>query len=80
MDLLNSVIRLCVFKSSPNLIAGHIEFVVVALPEIAGQGAEGALGGEGERSSHFGFVLSPATVVRLTVVDSVLNPLRFEEP
>lgn len=51
MDLLNSVIRLCVFKGSPNLIAGHIEFVVVALPEIAGQGAERTLGGESERSS-----------------------------
>ena len=59
----------------------HREWVAdvsVILVEITGQGAERLLGGEGERSSHFGFVLSPATVVSLTVVDRVLNPLRFE--
>lgn len=80
MDLLNCIINFDIFKGLPNLSTGHIEFVISTLPEITGQGAEGALGGESERSSHFRFVLSPATVVRLTVVDSVLNPLRFEEP
>ena len=50
MNLCDSFILFCVFQRSANLVADHIEFVVVALPEITSQGAEGALGGEGERS------------------------------
>ena len=46
MNLCDSFILFCVFQRSANLVAGHIEFVVVALPEITGQGAERLLGGE----------------------------------
>lgn len=51
MNLCDSFILFCVFQRSANLVACHIEFVVVALPEITGQGAEGFLGGEGEGGS-----------------------------
>lgn len=80
MNQTNGICGLCVFKCLADLFTSHVELIGIVLVEITGQGAKWALGGEGEGSSHFGFVLSPATVVRLTVVDSVLNPLRFEEP
>ena len=80
MHIVDGLLRVSVLKCFSNLFTGHIELTGIILIEITGQGAEGTLGGEGEGGSHFGFVLSPATVVRLTVVDSVLNPLRFEEP
>ena len=78
MHIVDGLLRVSVLKCFSNLFTSHVELSSVILIEITGQGAEGLLGGEG--GSHFGFVLSPATVVRLTVVDSVLNPLRFEEP
>ena len=80
MNDFNLVICIGIFQCRTDLFASDIKFVTIVLVKVAGQGAEGALGGESEGGSHFGFVLSPATVVRLTVVDSVLNPLRFEEP
>lgn len=80
MNQTNCIIGGCILQRQTNLITGHMELAEIILIEITGQGAERLLNGESERGSHFRFVLSPATVVRLTVVDSVLNPLRFEEP
>lgn len=40
-----------IFQCDTDLFTGHIELIGIILVEITGQGAEGALGGEGERSS-----------------------------
>lgn len=80
MHIVDGLLRVSVLKCFSNLFTSHVELSSVILIEITCQDAERLLGSEGEGGSHFGFVLSPATVVRLTVVDSVLNPLRFEEP
>ena len=80
MNLLDCIVNLNIFQRLSNLSTSHVKLTRIIFIEITGQGAERLLSGESERSSHFRFVLSPATVVRLTVVDSVLNPLRFEEP
>ena len=80
MHIVDGLLRVSVLKCFSNLFTSHIELAGIILIEVTSQSSERLLSGEGEGGSHFGFVLSPATVVRLTVVDSVLNPLRFEEP
>ena len=51
MNLSNCTNRITIFQCLANLVTGHIELTRIVLVEITGQGAEGALGGEGERSS-----------------------------
>lgn len=51
MDFLNCLIGLSVFQRLSNLSTSHVELSSVILIEITGQGAKGAFGGEGERSS-----------------------------
>lgn len=40
-----------IFQCDTNLFTGHIELIGIILVEITGQGAEGALGSEGEGGS-----------------------------
>lgn len=51
MYIVDGLLRVSVLKCFSNLFTGHIELIEIILVEITGQGAEGALGGEGERSS-----------------------------
>lgn len=48
MNLCNSFCTSRIFQCLANLFTGHIELTRIVLVEITGQGAEGALGGEGE--------------------------------
>ena len=48
MDLLNSVIRLCVFQCLADLFTSYVKLISVILVEVTGQGTERLLGGEGD--------------------------------
>ena len=48
MNLFDCHTRVWILKCCANLVTGHIELIRIVLIEIAGQGAEGTLGGEGE--------------------------------
>ena len=51
MNLRDVTNRVTIFKNFTDLFTGHIELISIILIEATSQGAEGALGGEGERSS-----------------------------
>lgn len=55
MDFSNGFIRLLIIQRYTDLFAGHVEFVFIGivLVDVAGEGAEGLLGDEGEILSHF---------------------------
>ena len=48
MNNLNLIFSIRIFQCFTNLLAGHVELIGIILIELTGQGAEGALGSEGE--------------------------------